>query len=389
MKIRRCAVLFIEPREALKVDWAALFAGGSTLSATMSWVALAPHLGKEVEIDTELVMVLGAIGQTIWLDRQDCESRHGQQAITRLLELGLLVVQDAGAAALAPARRRDELLRSQHWHALSALTHAFGRWEDVRVDTGLQVPSFQELVAKFGPPPPPAIRRATPERAIPLPAPSAGALDDTLMRRYTGRNFDKEAQLQMAVVARLLQRTFGAQELRSVGEQADVFKKTSPSGGALHPIEAYVLAQRIDGLVPGLYHYHPVDHTLEPLAELDAGQAAVLANQLVAEQYWFADAPLLVLMVARVERNFWKYRNHLKALKAVVLDGGHLSQTFYLLATEAGMPAFVTTAVNDVDIEQALGLDHLSDAVIAVCGCGPAGTQRDTVELRYGETGKV
>lgn len=386
MKIRRCSVLYIEPREALKVDWAALFSGGSTLSAAMSWMALAPHLGKEVEIDTALVTVLGAIGHTIWLDREDCEARHGQAAIARLLELGLLVADadDAGPDAL---RTRDELLRSQHWHPLSALGHAFGRWQDVRVDTGLQVPTFQELVAKFGPPPPPAIERSAPGLAVKLPAPQAGALDDTLMRRYTGRNFDKTAQLPMAVAARLLQRTFGAQEQRKVGEQADVFKKTSPSGGALHPIEAYVLVQRIDGLPPGLYHYHPVDHALEPLTRMDDQQAAQLANQVVAEQYWFADAPMLVLMVARVERNFWKYRNHLKALKAVVLDGGHLSQTFYLLATEAGMPAFVTTAVNDVDIEQALGLDHLSDAVIAVCGCGPAGTQRDTVELRFGETG--
>lgn len=382
MKIRRCAVLFIEPREALKVNWAALFSGGSTLSASLSWTALAPHLGREIEVDADEVRVLGEIGPTIWCELAECEARFGQAMVARLLELGLLVGDDSAAAG---ARERDDTLRSQHWHSLSALAHAFGRWADVRVDTGMQVPSFKELVAKYGPPPAPAIRRCDAALALPLPAPAAGALDDTLMRRYTGRNFDLQATLPLAVAARILQRSFGAQETRLIGDDSYVFKKTSPSGGALHPIEAYVLVQRIDGVPPGLYHYHPVEHTLEPVQPMDSAQAATLATQVVADQQWFADAPMLVIMMARVERNFWKYRNHLKALKAVVLDGGHLSQTFYLLSTEAGLAAFVTTAVNDVDIERALGLDHLRDAVIAVCGCGPAGPQRQTVELRFGE----
>jgi nitroreductase len=72
-----------------------------------------------------------------------------------------------------------------------------------------------------------------------------------------------------------------------------------------------------------------------------------------------------------------------QGLPCLLLDAGHLSQTFYLLATEAGMPAFVTAAVNEIDIERALGLDPLKDMVIAVCGCGPASGAQNTVELRY------
>lgn len=153
----------------------------------------------------------------------------------------------------------------------------------------------------------------------------------------------------------------------------------------MHPIEAYVMVQRVEGVAPGVYHYHPVQHTLEPVQLMDAEQAASLAQLMVADQQWFADAPMLVVMAARVKRNFWKYRNHLKAFKALVLDGGHLSQNFYLLATEAGLAAFITAAVNDVDIERALGLDHLCDAVIAVCGCGKPSGSRATIELRFGE----
>src|SRR3546814_4882794 len=61
---------------------------------------------------------------------------------------------------------------------------------------------------------------------------------------------------------------------------------------------------------------------------LDAAQAGALALRFVAGQHWFADAPMLVVLAARVRRNFWKYRNHPKAYRAIVLDAGHLSQTF-------------------------------------------------------------
>jgi putative peptide maturation dehydrogenase len=382
MKIRRCAVLYIEPREVLEIDWAALFSGASALAGKSSWIALAPHLGHEVVLDIDEVKALGAISQTVWQEQSDAARSFGLVRIERLLAQGLLVSDDEADSA---HRGRDDTLRSQHWRPVSALAHAFSRWEGVTVGSGDNVPSFQDLVDQNGAPPAPTIERCAPELAIKLPAPDGGSLDELMFRRYTGRNFDVQAELPMATVARLLQRTFGAQELHKMAEDGYIFKKLSPSGGSMHPIEAYVMVQRVEGLAPGLYHYHPVNHSLEPVQLMEAAQAAVLARQMVADQQWFADAPMLVVMAARVKRNFWKYRNHMKASKALALDGGHLSQNFYLLATEAGLAAFITAAVNDVDIERALGLDHLCDAVIAVCGCGKPSGSRDTIELRFGE----
>ncbi|TFW30712.1 putative peptide maturation dehydrogenase [Duganella callida] len=383
MKIRRCAVFYVESREDLTIDWAKLFAGQNTLAAQLSWVALVPHLDREVGLNTEQLLVLGTISQTLWTDREEAEQRHGGAVVGALLELGLLIGDDD---ASTPMRERDEKLRSQQWRPLSALIHTFSRWRDVRTETGMQTPSFQELVDRHGPPPPPTIHPAAVGASVALPPAGKGLLDDALLNRYTGRNFDTSASLSQAVLARLLQRTFGAQSVRNVGPDGDVLKKTSPSAGGLHPTEAYVLVQRVDGIAPGLYHYHQVEHVLRPLRMLEKDEAAALALQLVADQHWFAEAPIQVILVARVLRNFWKYRNHPKAYKAITLDAGHLSQTFYLLATEAGLPAFVTAAVNDVDIEQTLGLDHLSESVMAVIGCGPASGRQDTIELRPGDT---
>ncbi len=380
MLLRRCAVLYIEPREDLDIDWSALFSGDGALGAAMRWVALAPHLDREIDIDAAELAALGGLGQTLWVERGSAEQRYGSDAIAHLLDLGLLI---SDAPELENFRERDEVLRSQHWRPLSALSHVFSRWGDMRVDTGMQFPSFEELVESHGTPPGPCIERCPQNQALRLPLPRSRPIDDTLLRRYTGRNYDRAAVLPLETAARLLQRAFGSQAVREMAPGADVLKKISPSAGGLHPVEAYLLAQRIEGVPPGLYHYHPVQHTLEPLTAMDTTQTAELAMRAVADQKWFVDAPMLIVLAARVERNFWKYRNHAKAYRALLLDAGHLSQTFYTLATDAGMPAFVTAAINEADIERAFGLDPLRDAVIAVCGCGPASGEQNTIELRY------
>lgn len=386
MKLRRCAVLYVESREELAIDWKVVLSGGSALAAKTQWMALAPHLDLELAIDARQLAALGGLSHTVWTERAAAEQQFGEVCVASLLELGLLI---GDTPQYAVQRERDETLRATHWRPLSALAHTFGRWRGVTEETGMEAPTFQALLERYGEPPPPTFDLGEGE-AVKLPGAAAGPMDEQLLRRYTGRNYDPQGSVSLEVAARLLQRTFGAQEVRQVGPHSSVLKKTSPSGGGLHPIEAFVLAQRVDGVAPGLYHYHPLEHALRPLRKLDSEEAAQLARYMLADQHWLSGAPLVVVLVARMERSFWKYRNHQKAYRALALDAGHLSQTFYLLATEAGYPAFITAAINDADIEKTLGLDHLRHAVVAMCGCGPAADgERAMVELRYGETDMI
>jgi hypothetical protein len=168
MKIRRCAVLYLEPREELNIDWASLLAGGGTLAASVRWLALAPHLDREIDIDLAEVAALGSFGQTIWIARDACEQRHGA-AIGRLLELGLPI---GDAPEYAVHRERDETLRAQHGRPMSALAHTYARWDEVRIDSGAQFANFQELLDSYGPPPSSAVEPGAVEAEITLPAPS-------------------------------------------------------------------------------------------------------------------------------------------------------------------------------------------------------------------------
>ena len=50
-------------------------------------------------------------------------------------------------------------------------------------------------------------------------------------------------------------------------------------------------------------------------------------------------------------------------------------------ATEAGLGAFITGAINEVQIEQAFGLDPIHQGALAICGFGWRAQTMETAEL--------
>ena len=85
-----------------------------------------------------------------------------------------------------------------------------------------------------------------------------------LLERRTWRKFSA-APVPLAVLGNLLGLTFGVRHWVKLPKIGSVAVKTSPSGGSMHPVEAYVLARNVDGLAAGFYHYSAADHRLELL----------------------------------------------------------------------------------------------------------------------------
>ena len=58
MRLRRCAVLWLEPRELARFQLDALLAGATGVVSRMQWFAHAPHLPAALEVDPEDVALL-------------------------------------------------------------------------------------------------------------------------------------------------------------------------------------------------------------------------------------------------------------------------------------------------------------------------------------------
>lgn len=383
MQLKRCAILFIELRESARFSLDSLMQGGDGLARHLSRVALAPHLEHEVEVTTSQCALLESLSPSRYVEASTVKLNCAAADIAYLLEQGLVLAEDSEITF----RRSNEMVREMNWWPLAAVFHRFARWQGVdgvepMERHGLQ--TSEGLCQQFGQPPAADAEHLAPHQRQLLPRLSSDTFDALLERRTTCRNFDATRALPLQTFARMLGRVFGAQhEIHSGG--ATFLKKSSPSAGGLHPTSAYLFIQHVDGIDRGLYHYHAATHALEPLdTDLDGCSLRALALKCLAQQHWFADAHVIVAFVPRFARTYWKYRKHSKAYRAVTLDVGHLSQTLYLSATDLRLGAFVTSAINDIDIDRAFGLDGMSGGAIALGGFGYRSERMQTVELDPG-----
>lgn len=397
MQIRRCAVVWLEPLEVARFELADLLRGGPGVVSRLTWHAHAPHLAQPLELDVAAVGVLGALGPVDWVPLEEFVATHGAVIVDLLLEQGMLIKDEARheASTSNTSANSDERLRSVHWHPAAAVAHMASCWHAVDGPSGMAdagVDTNEGLLQRHGLPP--AVFKAVAEgvETLELPRVAHDDFDALLDSRTTCRNYDTEAHVPLAAFSQLMARVFGARGIGHAAPKFDVIKRTTPSGGALHPTECYLIVQRVEGIVPGLYRYCVDTHSLEPVEPRvsapragdtgvhalgagvnrawSAGEVRAFARITVAGQEWFADAPVLCVLAPRFQRNFWKYRNHAKAYRVAVLDVGHLSQTLQLCATQAGLGPFITSAINEVDIERAFGLIGVEEGPLAVCGFG-------------------
>lgn len=188
---------------------------------------------------------------------------------------------------------------------------------------------------------------------------------ETLHARRTHREFAK-GKLSLDNVSMLLQTTWGVQGYLQTNVFGPLPHKTSPSGGARHPVEVYLMALRVDGLETGMYHYQSKDNRL---TRLPAKVSPRKASAYCADQHYFSGAAALFIMTAVFARTMWKY-GRARAYRVVLLETGHLCQTFCLTATRLGLAPFSTAALRDSLIEKDLGLDGITESVLYVAGVG-------------------
>jgi SagB-type dehydrogenase family enzyme len=205
--------------------------------------------------------------------------------------------------------------------------------------------------------------------SLPIHEMEADSFFQTLYARRTRRKFSAE-QAPLESISKLLQTTWGVQGYVQSKCFGSLPLKTSPSAGARNPIEVYLMALKVKGLKPGLYHYDALDHALERISSEAAPQ---MARAYCADQPFAARSAALFIMTAVFARTMWKY-HHPRAYRVVLLDAGHLGQTFCLTATRMGLAPFCTAALQDTLIEKELGIDGISESVLYVTGVGmPAG----------------
>jgi len=291
------------------------------------------------------------------------------QSVRRLIKNGLLVEKDSRAAA------QDENLEDawSAWSPHASFFH-FGTKDIPYESRPKQLLRMERALLEAGPQP--AFFKSYPAKSrihFERPKPEAG-FPEILLQRRTRREFSRE-KIPLESFSKLLFYSWGVTGYLDSEIFGELPLKTSPSSGARHPVEAYVLSIRVQGVKPGLYHYNPKLHCLEKIRALrgpkDAGNRAA---KYCAGQDWAKQTAALFIMTAVFPRSMWKYPTA-RAYRTVLLDAGHVCQTLCLVASWLDVSAVTTMALRDSLIEEELGVDGVEESVLYIAGVGmPTGS---------------
>lgn len=221
------------------------------------------------------------------------------------------------------------------------------------------------LRARERPPPLPFKTCAGPVIRLPHQRDGNGEFWDTLRSRRTRRSFSGKP-VRLADFTSVLSWTWGASEIRVDPELGKYVLKTSPSGGARHPIEVYPVVLRVDGIPTGVYHYSIQHHALE---EVRSSIKENVVVALCAGQQWVGKAAAVFFMTAVLPRTMWKYEQS-HAYRVLHLDAGHLGQTFHLVCTCLGLAPFTSAAMDAPAVERELGVDGVSEVAVYAAAVG-------------------
>ena len=190
-----------------------------------------------------------------------------------------------------------------------------------------------------------------------------------------------EMRLAEALAARRSRRTFGDRPITVIelatllhaayGVTGDLtgtpqLLRTAPSGGALYPLELYVLPRQVAGLETSLYHYDPVRHALERLAPLPA----VAGSDLSPYGDLLERSAAVIAITAMFWRSRFKYGH--RAYRFTLLEAGHVAQNALLAAASLRLTAVPLGGFYDRTVDALLGVDGIHEASLYLIPVGSA-----------------
>jgi SagB-type dehydrogenase family enzyme len=198
-----------------------------------------------------------------------------------------------------------------------------------------------------------------------LPQPDQ-PLAAVLAGRRSIREYDARP-VPLRTVASLLHHACGTTGEMGHPEHPEIRQRlrAHPSGGALYPIETYLVALRIEGLDAGVYHYHAPDDCLEVVRRADVADRLASLMLMGGGRL---DSAGLVVFAARWEQPIAKYGE--RSYRVVLLDAGHVAQNVLLVAGALGLATCPIAGFHDDALAAELGLDPNQEPVLYLIAFG-------------------
>lgn len=199
-------------------------------------------------------------------------------------------------------------------------------------------------------------------KLIPLPKPRfEKGLDfwSTIKKRRSIRDYQTDP-LSLIELTNLLWATQGL-----TGRMISPWYRTVPSAGALHPIDTYLVINRVEEIPPGIYFFQVENFALQ---EKKTGDFSRQIASAALGQEMALTAAVVFVWVAVIERCRPKYRQ--RAYRYIYLDCGHIGQNLYLAATAMNLGCCTIGAFFDEEVNTLLQVDGQEETTIYLATIG-------------------
>lgn len=203
------------------------------------------------------------------------------------------------------------------------------------------------------------------KRALPPPTKLVMGLGETLHRRRSRSDYsgEKLAPSELATIAWSASGITGRGKVEHVqGGESWINLRTAPSGGALYPIELYVVTLNVEHLPRGIFRYEPIGHQLLTHAATHEVDELLAAFCVHDEQVSLSRAGAILLLVARPWRAMRKYGP--RGMRHVFLEAGYMAQNVHLTCAALGLGSLDCSSIYDDEAHDVLRVDGVYEALI-------------------------
>jgi len=191
-------------------------------------------------------------------------------------------------------------------------------------------------------------------QSILLPNPNVSgdvSIEEVLNARRSVRQY-ADSSLSINEISQLLWAAYGVTKSYESPTSLRGGLKTSPSAGALYPLELYLVAWNIDQLENGIYKYFSEDHSLKLVMSGDKRDELSTAAW---DQSWLRDAAGAIVYSAVFSRTTDKYGERGKD-RYVCMDVGHSAQNVYLQGVALRIGTCAIGAFNDNKLKELINM---------------------------------
>lgn len=179
---------------------------------------------------------------------------------------------------------------------------------------------------------------------LPLPRKDSDvSVEKTLLNRRSIRNF-KDEPLTLVQISQLL---WSAQGITDKERGL----RTSPSAGALYPLEIYLLAGNVNNLPAGVYKYNIHEHALVRVTSGDKRKD--LCNASLGQSS-IKNAPAVIVISAIYEKTTGKYKE--RGIRYVHMEVGSASENVYLQAETLNLGTVFIGAFIDNEVKKVMNM---------------------------------